>query len=110
MRSHFSSRRILLASALLLGSFPLKVLADDILQTTGFSNCVNNATITIQDLTIDFDRNTNMVIFNVTGTNTQVQNVSASLVVSAYGKVVYSKDFNPCEAGTFISEICPGRR
>jgi hypothetical protein len=35
-------------------------------------------------------------------------NVTAQLNVTAYGTTVYHNEFNPCDANTFISQLCPG--
>lgn len=101
--------RHFLQSLLLISSLPARVLADESLETTGFSNCISNATITVTTLDLTFDATTSIVTFNVAGQNSQVQNISASVVVTAYGKDEYSKSLNPCDTDTYISELCPGK-
>ena len=48
------------------------------------------------------------VTFNVAGTSKEAMNVTAVLNVTAYGTSVYSNSFNPCDASTFVSQLCPG--
>jgi len=57
---------------------------------------------------IQFDRSTKTVVFNVSGTSSEVQNVTGSIYVTAYGQQVYSKtDFSPCDPSTYVSQLCP---
>jgi hypothetical protein len=86
-----------------------EVLASNIISSSGFTNCLNNATIKVNNANINFDRTTLNVTFDVSGTSTMVQNVSASLVVTAYGQQVYQKSFDPCASATFVEELCPGK-
>ena len=82
---------------------------DDILSTSGFTNCLgaSHSQIVVQNLDIQFDRRTSQVTFDVSGSSTEEQNVTASLSVSAYGNVLYSKDFDPCDAATKVTQLCP---
>ena len=84
----------------LLSALPARVLGGDILSTQGYSLCSNNPTIKVEALDIQYDRTTGMVVFNVAGSSSESQNVRANIVVTAYGKQVYQKAFNPCESGT----------
>ena len=93
-----------LAALALLSS----ALATDILSTNGFSSCVNNGTVKVNNLNIQFDRSTNLLTFDVSGTSSEQQKVMASLIVSAYGTQVYEKTFNPCAADTKVDQLCPG--
>ena len=68
---------------------------------------MNNAEITVQQMNIQYDRQNNQVTFDVAGTSDKQQKVTASLVVSAYGKQVYQKDFNPCDQATLVTQLCP---
>ncbi|KAI9812627.1 MAG: hypothetical protein M1827_004616 [Pycnora praestabilis] len=97
----------LLGSLALLVTLPARVLGTDILQTSGFSTCLANATITVNNVNIQYDRADNTVTFDVSGSSSKVQNVTASLSVSAYGKQVYQKDFNPCDEDTKVDQLCP---
>ena len=85
------------------------VLGDDILSTSGFTSCMDSTSsqITVQNLNIQFDRQTSQITFDVAGSSTKVQNVTASLSVTAYGNMVYSKDFDPCNAATKVTQLCP---
>ena len=83
--------------------------AGDVLSSTGFTNCLDNATINVNNAKVQFDRSASLVSFDVSGSSSQVQNVTASLTVSAYGKQVYQKDFNPCDPSTKVDQLCPGK-
>lgn len=96
--------RLLLGAAL-----PAVVLAGDVLTTNGFTTCLNNASIEITKMDVTYNRKTNKVVFDVAGTSTAEQKVMASLVVSAYGKEVYSKSFNPCDEDNKVDQLCPGQ-
>ncbi|KAG8532608.1 uncharacterized protein KY384_002485 [Bacidia gigantensis] len=85
----------------------LGVLATDILKTSGFETCTDNGTITVQKLDISFNRATRQVEFDVAGKSMEEQKVTATLSVSAYGKEVYKKDFNPCDSATKVEQLCP---
>lgn len=77
------------------------------LQTTGFDNCGNNSDVTVQRVSIQYDNDAKTVSFDVAGTSTKVQNVTAVLNVTAYGSQVYSNTFNPCAPATFVQQLCP---
>jgi hypothetical protein len=96
-------------AAFLLGSLPVGVLASDVLQTDGFSTCMSGGTIIINNVDIQYSRATNKVTYDVSGSSTKSQNVTASLSVTAYGQEVYQKAFNPCDSGSYIEQICPGK-
>lgn len=96
-------------SLLALGALPVRVLGSDVLSTDGFTTCVNNATITVQRMNIQYDRSTQEVTFDVAGTSSQEQKVQAKIQVTAYGKVVYTKEFNPCASDYYVEQLCPGR-
>lgn len=99
----------MLAPFILLASAPLGALAGDILKTNGYSSCLTGtADITVHKLDIEFDRSTKKVKFDVSGTNEKEQKVMATLIVNAYGKEVYRNEFNPCDSGTKVDQLCPG--
>jgi hypothetical protein len=88
-----------------------RVLSDDILVTSGFDNCNNNnnnSGITVDNVNIKYNNADKTVSFNVAGTSAKEQNVTAKLSVTAFGQNVYSNEFNPCAAGTFVKQLCPG--
>lgn len=95
-------------SFLLLSTLPARVLATQILQTNGFTSCLSESTIKVNTVNIAYDNANQSVTFDVSGTSTSVQNVTAVLNVTAYGTSVYSNSFNPCATSTFVSELCPG--
>lgn len=91
----------------LVGALSTRVLAADVLRTKGFSSCLDNSTIKVNNLNVQYDRSAGVVTFDVGGTSTKSQNVTASLTVTAYGKQVYQKDFDPCSPK--IDQLCPGK-
>lgn len=98
-----------LAALLILGFLPAQILAADTLKTTGYTLCGTNSDIKVHNLDLSYSRSTRELTFNVAGTNQKELNVTASLEVYAYGKEVYSKDFNPCSPDHYIKQLCPGR-
>ncbi|KAK0734158.1 hypothetical protein B0T26DRAFT_57158 [Lasiosphaeria miniovina] len=95
--------KVLLAGALLANG----VLGADILQTVGFSSCGSDTNITVQKADISYNNDNKTIVFNVAGTSTRVQNVTAILNVTAYGQNIYSNAFDPCEKSTFVEQLCP---
>ncbi|KAM0254905.1 hypothetical protein ACHAQJ_006342 [Trichoderma viride] len=94
--------------ALCLGAmFMTGVLGDQILTTTGFTDCGSLPSITIQQLSITYDNDAKVITFDIEGTSTNSQNVSASLDVTAYGVNAFTKTFNPCDPATMVAELCP---
>jgi len=91
----------------LLGCLPLSVLGGDIISTNGFSTCLTNGTVEVKNLDVSYNKNTRVINFNVAGESKVQQNVTASLIVSAYGRQVYTKEINPCAEG--MTQMCPGR-
>lgn len=86
-------------------------LAADVLTTDGFTNCGNGtSTINVQKIDISFDKSTSQVTFDVAGSSSQQQEVTASLVVLAYGIQVYANSFDPCDDSTKVDQLCPGMR
>lgn len=98
-----------IAKIIILGTLPAIVLANDILKTQGFTSCMDNSTITVTNLDIQYDRSAEAITFDVGGASSRTQEVMASLTVTAYGKEVYKKDFNPCANDTKVTQLCPGR-
>jgi hypothetical protein len=96
-------------SLFLLGALPGRVLADQVLTTSGFSTCLASSNITVQKLDITYDNNAKTVTFDVAGTSATVMNVTAVLNVTAYGVQVYQNSFNPCDSTTYVSQLCPGK-
>jgi hypothetical protein len=100
------------ASVVALASLALlpSVLATDVLKTNGFSNCNNgSSTIKVNHVDISFDKSTNNIDFDVSGTSTKEQFVTAELVVTAYGVKVYNNSFDPCADDTKVDQLCPGK-
>ncbi|KAF2455329.1 hypothetical protein BDY21DRAFT_289753 [Lineolata rhizophorae] len=101
------SRR-LVAPLVLLSALPVAHAAD-ILKTDSFSSCAENSDFQVQQMDIEYNRNTNKVTFDVAGSNAREQNVTAQLTVFAYGIEVYSNSFNPCDSDTRVDDLCPVR-
>ena len=97
------------AVLIVLGIWPSCILAADSLSTSGFSSCSTNSDIQVKKLDISYARSTRQVTFDVAGTSAKEQNVTASLIVYAYGNEVYSKDFNPCSSDNYIEQLCPSK-
>ena len=93
----------------LLAAFTTVVTANDILKTTGFTTCMADSDITVTALNIQYDRSTQQITFDVAGTSSKEENVTAALYVTAYGKQVYQKTFNPCDEGSNVDQLCPGK-
>ncbi|KAI9826193.1 MAG: hypothetical protein M1826_006708 [Phylliscum demangeonii] len=91
----------------LLASFPALCAAGDVLQTNGFVSCATSADIVVHNVNVQFNRSDSTVTFDVSGSSAKPQNVTASLTVTAYGKQVYQKDFDPCDASTKVARLCP---
>jgi len=97
-----------LVSLLAFGALPARVVGTQILQTSGFSTCLDNSNITVNSVDIQYNNDNKTVSFNVAGSSTVAMNVTAVLNVTAYGNPVYSNSFNPCDVATFVSQLCPG--
>jgi hypothetical protein len=108
MRPH-ATYSAMLTPFILLASAPLGVLAADVLKTNGFSSCLDGTgDIQVNKLDIEFDRSTKKVKFDVSGTNEVEQKVMAVLTVNAYGRELYSKEFDPCDGEYKVDQLCPG--
>lgn len=94
---------------LLLAALPGRVLAGQVLTTTGYSSCLDESTISVQKMAVTYDNDAKTVTFNVAGSSTKAQNVSATVDVTAYGISVYSNSFNPCDESTFVTQLCPSK-
>ncbi|KAL1310822.1 hypothetical protein AAFC00_001059 [Neodothiora populina] len=105
MRPPRASLKALLLIA--LSTLPVRVLGGDVIATDGFTTCVDNATISVNRMDVAYDRTTNQVTFDVSGTSSVSQNVTARIDVTAYGISVYSNTFNPCEGQNYVEQLCP---
>lgn len=95
-------------SLLAFETLPAHVAGTQILQTSGFSTCLDKSNIIVNTADIQYNNDNKTVSFNVVGSSTVSVNVTAVLNVTAYGNSVYSNSFNPCDAATFVSQLCPG--
>ena len=97
----------LLRAALAAGLLAGQVLGLDVLETTGFSSCNTNASVSVQKVDIKYNNDNKTVTFDVAGTSNKIQNVTAILNVTAYGQNIYSNSFDPCDQKTFVTQLCP---
>jgi hypothetical protein len=97
-----------LVSLLLLEALPARVFCTDILKTSGFSTCLVNSDIQVQNVDVEYNRLDNTVTFDVAGTSAKSQEVTGDLTVTAYGNQVYQQAFDPCDNTTKVAELCPG--
>jgi hypothetical protein len=97
-----------LTAAALFSSLPAGVFGADVLSTSSFSTCLDDSIIKVNALDVSYNKNSHIITYNVDGESKTAQNVTAKLVVTAYGKEVYSKTFSPCDEG--VKEMCPGMR
>ncbi|CZT47417.1 related to calcium-related spray protein [Rhynchosporium secalis] len=104
LRPYFISSTLPL---LLLGSLSGRGLADQILTTSGFSECLTGSNITVNNLELQYNNDAKLVTFNVAGTSRTSMNVTATLNVTAYGRDVYRNTFNPCSSDTYVEQLCP---
>ncbi|KAI1761008.1 TRP-domain-containing protein [Hypoxylon sp. FL1150] len=94
-------------AAILATGFISGVLSENLLVTSGFSNCETGSEINVQKVNIAYDNDDKTVTFDVAGTSSKQQNVTATLSVTAYGQNVYQSSFNPCNETTYIQALCP---
>ena len=88
-----------------------RVLGGNILHTSGFTDCgSSNATVKVNNVDISFDKSNKQITFDVSGSSTEEQKVTAELIVTAYGINVYSDTFDPCAEDTKVDQLCPGRQ
>lgn len=91
----------------LLTLMATNVMAGQILKTSGFSDCGSNSAIKVDKVDISYNNENKTVSFDVAGSSSKEQNVTAVLNVTAYGNTVYSNSFNPCDKATFVDRLCP---
>ncbi|KAI1083607.1 TRP-domain-containing protein [Whalleya microplaca] len=102
-----SSRWSVRRAAILATAFATGVLSNNVLVTTGFTNCDADSAIKVQKVDIQYNNDDKTMTFDVVGTSEKQQNVTATLSVSAYGEDVYTSSFNPCNETSFIEDLCP---
>lgn len=93
----------LLGSAAVLPS----VYAESILKTNGFSDCGGDGSIKVNKVDISFDKGSNKIDFDLQGDSEKEQEVTATLVVEAYGIQVFQQEFDPCDDSTKVEQLCP---
>lgn len=81
--------------------------ASHILKLSSFSDCVDAPDIVINNADVQYNDETRVVQFDIAGESTKSENVTATLQVTAYGKEVYTNEFNPCDSATFVQQLCP---
>jgi hypothetical protein len=93
-----------------LGVVLPQALAADTLSTSGFNLCMQDSAINVQKLDVTYTKSTKLVVFDLAGTNSKEQNVTATLTVTAYGNQIYTKTFEPCGTEVHVAELCPGKK
>lgn len=83
------------------------VMGDQILTTTGYVDCGSLPSITISELSMTYDNDAQTITFDIEGTSTNSQNVTATLDVTAYGISAFTNTFNPCDPKTLVEQLCP---
>lgn len=78
-----------------------------LLETNGFTTCVDDSTITVDKVDIKYNNDNKTVVFDIAGSSAKDQNVTAELEVMAYGNSLFNQKFNPCDPGTFVERLCP---
>ncbi|KAJ1333299.1 Transient receptor potential (TRP) ion channel [Microdochium nivale] len=101
--ARWNLRTAALWSALLVA----QVTADDILTTSGFTNCNSTSDISVDKVDVSYNAAAKTVTFDLAGSSNKVQNVTATLRVTAYGQEVFSQTFEPCDPATFVAQLCP---
>ncbi|KAJ5929333.1 hypothetical protein N7454_007181 [Penicillium verhagenii] len=84
-----------------------QVLAGDTLSTEGFDLCMTDTSIDVTDLDITYTGSTREMVFELAGTSSQEQNITATLTVTAYGSQIYSDTFDPCKDTVHVAALCP---
>jgi hypothetical protein len=96
----------LLAATAILPS----VYADSVLKTDGFNDCGGDGSIKVNKVDISFDKGSNKVNFDLQGDSEKEQEVTATLVVEAYGVKVFEQEFDPCDDANKVEQLCPRKR
>lgn len=102
-----TSRWSLWSTLAVAATLTSSVVAEDVLKTVNFRTCGNNTDITVNRADISFNAGTKVISFDVSGSSAREQNVTAVLQVSAYGNDIFANEFNPCDRGTFVEQLCP---
>lgn len=66
---------------------------------------MNNPPVKITNLNVKYSKSTGVIVFDVAGTSEKQQKVMGNMIVTAYGKTLYTKSFDPCSVG--MEQICP---
>ncbi|UKZ53858.1 hypothetical protein TrVGV298_007660 [Trichoderma virens] len=103
-----TASRSTMRKALCIGAMLMTgVMGDQILTTTGYVDCGSLPSITITELSMTYDNDAQTITFDIEGTSTSSQNVTATLDVTAYGISAFTNTFNPCDEKTLVEQLCP---
>ncbi|KAL7946031.1 hypothetical protein V8C42DRAFT_50080 [Trichoderma barbatum] len=83
------------------------VMGSQTLTTTGYVDCGSLPSITIHQLSMTYDNDARTITFDIEGSSTNSQNVTATLDVTAYGISAFTNTFNPCDSKTLVPQLCP---
>ena len=87
--------------------FSRHATGSDVLENNGFSTCLDSGDIKVDRVNLSFDRATKTITFDAAGSSTKSQNVTASLIISAYGRE-FKQEFDPCDKDMKVEQLCPG--
>ncbi|KAI5925225.1 hypothetical protein F4810DRAFT_69735 [Camillea tinctor] len=83
------------------------VLAEQMLVTSGFTNCNSNPSIWVDQASFKYSNSDKTMVFSMSGTSEKEQDVYVALSVTAYGHEVYNSRINPCDTDTPVHALCP---
>ncbi|CAI6053694.1 unnamed protein product [Clonostachys chloroleuca] len=92
---------------LVAGLLASGVVADRIIETSGFKMCSDESYIKVQKAYISYNHDKGSISFDVSGSSSGSRYVSAELEVVAYGRNIYNNEFDPCSEANFIEQLCP---
>lgn len=90
-----------------LGALASRAHASQTLSTEGFAVCGSDLSVEVDRINLSYDHDNNKVTFDIAASSSAVQNVTATVNVTAYGNQVYTNTFNPCEQGSLVQALCP---
>ncbi|KAF3484250.1 DUF907 domain-containing protein [Arthroderma uncinatum] len=80
--------------------------AADVLKNNGFTTCLDNSDIKVERLSFVLNRASKTATYDVSGTNSKEQNVTATITIDAYGQI-FTQHLDPCDSNSFVEQLCP---
>lgn len=99
-----------LSGSLLLALSPFaihNVAAERIIQSTSLNPCMDNSSFSASLFNVSFSPDTNILNININGVSSINGNVTATLLVIAYGYTALSRELDPCTMGEGFGGMCP---